>query len=262
MRMTLESPATARRAVARTMQYRNRYEAATRRFATANLRLVISTAKRYRNCGLSFLDLIQEGNIGLMRAVDKFEYSRGYKFSTYATWWIRQAITRGIADQGRTIRLPVHMTSPLMKIRAASRRLSHQHGRPPNSEEVAAAAGLPLADAQCLMGATRRPFSLDHPVGGRDERCQGEFLADYRGDDLQRITHREHVRYRVDQLLGELTFREREILQLRFGLADGYAYTLDEIGKIYSITRERVRQIEAGAIRKLKRLCERRRLIE
>jgi RNA polymerase primary sigma factor len=251
MRITLETPATLDRTVKRTLHLQEKYEAAMRFLSAGNLRLVVSIAKRYRNRGLSFLDLIQEGNTGLMRAVDKFEHARGYKFSTYATWWIRQAITRAIADQSRTIRLPVHMIDSMSRIRQATQDFVQQHGREPNAEEAAEATGMSIEDARCIMKMTRQPLSLDQPVGDHDDSYFGEFLEDYRDDDPLYETNQAALKDRIGQVLETLTYREREILRLRYGLVDGYAYTLEEVGRIFSVTRERVRQIESKAVRKL-----------
>jgi len=251
MRITLESPSTLRARVARTAEYQRQYDAAKRVLSAGNLRLVVSIAKRYRNRGLSFLDLIQEGNTGLMRAVDKFEHSRGFKFSTYATWWIRQAITRAIADQSRTIRLPVHMIETMGRVRAVTRDLVQTTGREPSVEETAAAAGLTLEETRCVMKMTRQPLSLDQPVGDHDDSFFGEFVEDHRDVDPLQDMSREMLKQRIAGVLAELNYREREIIRLRYGLADGYSYTLEEVGKIFSVTRERVRQIEAKAVRKL-----------
>ena len=251
MSIAQDSPQTLRRRVDSILSARRRYDAAKRYLSAGNLRLVVSIAKRYRNRGLSFLDLIQEGNTGLMRAVDKFEYARGYKFSTYATWWIRQAITRAIADQSRTIRLPVHMIETMSRVRAVHRELVQQNGREPSMEETAVAAGLSLEDARCVIKMTRQPLSLDQPVGDHDDSFFGEFVEDHREDDpLQDMSH-HMLRDRIGDALETLNYREREIIKLRFGLTDGYTYTLEEVGKIFSVTRERVRQIEAKAVRKL-----------
>jgi RNA polymerase primary sigma factor len=186
-----------------------------------------------------------------MRAVDKFECDRGYKFSTYATWWIRQAITRAIADQSRTIRLPVHMIETMSKVRSVSRDLVQTTGRQPSVEEIATAAGLSVEDTRCVLLMTRQPLSLDQPVGDHDDSFFGEFVEDYRENDLLRDMTQETLKVRIAEVLEELNYREREILRLRFGLADGYSYTLEEVGQIFSVTRERVRQIEAKAVRKL-----------
>ena len=251
MRLTLESPATLARKVDRCDIYRDDYDAAKRVLSAGNLRLVVSIAKKYRNRGLSFLDLIQEGNTGLMRAVDKFEHARGYKFSTYATWWIRQAITRAIADQSRTIRVPVHMIDTMNKIRQIMRDLVQQFGREPTAEEVSMKSGLSLDDTRVILKMSRQPLSLDQPVGDQEDSVFGEFLQDHRNEDPLIESNREALKRQIDLAMETLNYREREILRLRYGLADGYTYTLEEVGRIFQVTRERVRQIESKAVRKL-----------
>lgn len=251
VRLTLESPKTLHRRLAKISILQHEFEAARRVLSAANLRLVVSIAKRYRNRGLSFLDLIQEGNTGLMKAVDKFEPRRGFKFSTYATWWIRQAISRSIAEHSRTIRIPVHMLSTADKVMAADRRLAQENTKIPTVEELAEDVGVSVAVTHRALGVNRRPLSLDEPLTSEGENYLGELLPDSRRDDPLGDMQRESLKNSIAEVLSNLSYREREILRLRYGLSDGYAYTLSEIGKIFSVTRERVRQIETAAIRKL-----------
>jgi RNA polymerase primary sigma factor len=248
---TLESPASLRRRVRLLRGQFKQFEDAKRELSSGNLRLVVSIAKKYRNRGLSFLDLIQEGNTGLMRAVDKYEYRRGFKFSTYATWWIRQAITRAIADQARTIRIPVHMIDVLMKLRNAAKKLLQEMGREPTTEETAIAAGITLEETERVLDIGRHPISLDRPIGEGDDGSFGEFVQDQGTESPHKLANNGLLRERIEELLKTLTFREREIIRLRYGLADGYSYTLEEVGRIFKVTRERVRQIEAKAVAKL-----------
>jgi RNA polymerase primary sigma factor len=248
---TLESPASLRRRVNLLRGQFKQFEDAKRELSSGNLRLVVSIAKKYRNRGLSFLDLIQEGNTGLMRAVDKYEYRRGFKFSTYATWWIRQAITRAIADQARTIRIPVHMIDVLMKLRNAAKKLLQEMGREPTTEETAIAAGITLEETERVLDIGRHPISLDRPIGEGDDGSFGEFVQDQGTESPHKLANNGLLRERIEELLKTLTFREREIIRLRYGLADGYSYTLEEVGRIFKVTRERVRQIEAKAVAKL-----------
>jgi RNA polymerase primary sigma factor len=251
MVMAQESPKSLRsRCDTMRRQYQH-YEQVKRELSGGNLRLVVSIAKKYRNRGLSFLDLIQEGNTGLMRAVDKYEYRRGFKFSTYATWWIRQAITRSIADQARTIRIPVHMIDVLSKLRNTSKRLLQDLGREPTTEETAAAAGLSIDETRRVLAMGRQPVSLDRPVGESEDSCFGEFIEDGGLPRPDKAAGNELLREKIEALLKTLTYREREIIRLRYGLGDGYTYTLEEVGRIFKVTRERVRQIEAKAVKKL-----------
>jgi RNA polymerase primary sigma factor len=247
-RETPESMATQMQAI---LQRHGEYDKAMRDLSGGNLRLVVSIAKKYRNRGMTFLDLIQEGNTGLMRAVDKYEYRRGYKFSTYATWWIRQAITRAIADQARTIRVPVHMIETMTKLRAAARVLLQEIGREPSVEEMAEVANIPIDEARRVMRISRQPISLDKPIGESDDSAFGDFLEDRGNDSPVSNAASEMLKDKIDVVLKTLTYREREIIKLRYGLGDGYTYTLEEVGRIFKVTRERVRQIEAKAVRKL-----------
>ncbi|HEV2968926.1 MAG TPA: sigma-70 family RNA polymerase sigma factor [Pirellulales bacterium] len=251
MLLAQESPRSLRNRRETMGQQFQDFEQVKRQLSSGNLRLVVSIAKKYRNRGLSFLDLIQEGNTGLMRAVDKYEYRRGYKFSTYATWWIRQAITRAIADQARTIRIPVHMIDVLSRLRNVSKRLQQEMGREPTTEEIARSADMPIEEVRRVLNIGRHPVSLDRPVGESEDSSFGEFIED--GGTESPIISASHgmLRQKVEGLLKTLTFREREIVRLRYGLGDGYTYTLEEVGRIFKITRERVRQIEAKALRKL-----------
>jgi RNA polymerase primary sigma factor len=246
-----ETPTSLRNRVSVLNRVYSEYQQAKRELSEGNLRLVVSIAKKYRNRGLSFLDLIQEGNTGLMRAVDKFEYRRGFKFCTYATWWIRQAITRAVADQSRTIRIPVHMVETMSRVRNVARQLLQELGREPTIEETARRADTTVEEARRVLTMSRFPISLDRPVGNSEDSQFGDLLPDGTAESPQIGAAQEMLKNRITNVLKSLSYREREIIKLRYGLGDGYSYTLEEVGHIFKVTRERIRQIEAKAVRKL-----------
>ena len=251
LQTTQETPSSLRQRVAEVKAIFKQYQNAKKGLSEGNLRLVVSIAKRYRNRGLTFLDLIQEGNAGLMRAVDKFEYRRGFKFCTYATWWIRQAITRAVADQSRTIRIPVHMVETMSKMRNVTRELTQRDGREPTLEETADALRYSAEETRRIMQMTRYPISLDRPVGNSEDSHFGDLLPDRGTENPSASASNDALHQAIYQALKTLSYREREIIKLRYGLGDGYCYTLEEVGQIFRVTRERIRQIEAKAVRKL-----------
>jgi RNA polymerase primary sigma factor len=258
--LVLEDADSLYNRVKRVRQIYYRYEDAKRKLSGGNLRLVVSIAKKYRNRGLSFLDIIQEGNTGLMRAVDKYEYRRGFKFSTYATWWIRQAITRAIADHARTIRIPVHMIETMSKLRNISKLLMQELGREPTIEEIAKKAKMSVSETRRVLKISRHPISLDRPVGESEDSYFGDFIEDEKAENPVESATQEMLKDKIEQVLKTLTYREREIIKLRYGIGDGYTYTLEEVGRIFKVTRERVRQVEAKAIRKLQHPVRARKL--
>ncbi len=258
--LVLETPDQLRQRIKEIETVFREYEQAKRDLSGGNLRLVVSIAKKYRNRGLPFLDIIQEGNTGLMRAVDKYEYKRGYKFSTYATWWIRQAITRAIADHARTIRVPVHMIETMSKLRTIQKHLLQELGREATMEEIAKRAKMSVDETRRVMKISRHPISLDRPVGESEDSHFGDFIEDESQEEPADSATNDMLRARINDVLKTLTYREREILKLRYGIGDGYTYTLEEVGRIFKVTRERVRQVESKAIRKLQHPVRQRRL--
>jgi RNA polymerase primary sigma factor len=261
IRTAQESPKVLRCRCEAMKRLLHEYEKAKGEMCKSNLRLVISLAKKYRNRGIGFLDLIQEGNTGLMRAVDKFEYRRGFKFSTYAIWWIRQALTRAIAEQSRTIRIPVHMIDTLSRIRSTIREVYQETGRQPSLHEIAELMEVTVDEVRRTMLMGTNPLSLEHPLGETEDGCFGELVADTAAERPERSASNELLQKEIGKLLKVLTYREREIIKLRFGLENGYSYTLEEVGRIFQVSRERVRQIEQKAVEKLQQPGHSKRLV-